>query len=109
MSKGKQSEFYHTQAWKKCRAAYLKSKGGLCERCLESGLIRPAEIVHHKIHISMDNITDERILLDWDNLQCVCRECHAALHPENNRITRRFTVDANGYVRSRELNNGTRG
>ena len=103
MAKEFASAFYGSPAWKECRDGYLRSVGGLCERCYANGKIVPAEIVHHKIHISQDNLTDERVLLDWNNLQCVCRECHAALHPENNRTVRRFTVDSDGRVHSREV------
>lgn len=35
--------FYSTWAWRNCRALYIKSVGGLCERCLAKGLINPAE------------------------------------------------------------------
>jgi len=103
MSKDQQSAFYKTKAWKKCREAYLRYKGGLCERCLASGLVTPAEIVHHRIHINPTNVKDPKVLLDWENLQCVCRDCHAALHPEMYQKTaRRFTIDKNGHVESRE-------
>ena len=47
--------FYKTRAWKRCRASYLASVGGLCERCLKRGLIVPADQVHHKIKLTSDN------------------------------------------------------
>jgi len=86
--------FYKSQAWKKCREAYARSVGGLCERCLGRGLYRAGEIVHHREHISPENITDPAVLLDWGNLQLVCRECHAALH----RPERRYRLDELGRV-----------
>lgn len=88
--------FYKSKAWKECRAAYAKSVGGLCEICLERGLYRPGEIVHHKRHISPDNITDPRVILDWDNLQLVCRDCHAAIHAGKEGA--RYRVDELGRV-----------
>lgn len=87
--------FYLSQAWKNTRQAYKKSVGGLCERCLAKGLYKAGEIVHHKIHITPDNIDKTDILLDWNNLELVCRECHAE---EHQRITKRFFVDENGKV-----------
>ena len=90
--------FYSSKAWKECRAAYRKSRGGLCEECLKRGMYRPGEIVHHKEHITPDKITDERVLLDWNNLQLVCRDCHGTLH---RRDERRFDVDSLGRVSSR--------
>ena len=87
--------FYKSQAWKDCRAAYAKSVGGLCEICLAKGLYRPGEIVHHSIHITPENISDPSIVLNWDNLQLVCRECHAQLHDGK---TRRYRLDELGRV-----------
>lgn len=88
--------FYNTQAWKKARAAYKKSVGGLCERCLKAGLVRPGEFVHHKTHLSVNNINDPEITLGFQNMECLCRECHAAEHAK-----KRYVIDANGFVYGR--------
>ncbi|MBO7624943.1 MAG: HNH endonuclease [Bacteroidales bacterium] len=87
--------FYSSQAWKTTRAAYAKSKGHLCERCLAKGIYRPGEIVHHKVHLSPENLQDLSISLSWDNLQLVCRECHAELH---DRKKSRYKFDNCGRV-----------
>ena len=87
-------EFYSSKAWKGCRGAYASSKRGLCEVCLSKGLYVPAEIVHHKIELTPDNIDDPNITLNWNNLQCLCRECHAAAHGSQKR----WKVDENGRV-----------
>ena len=86
--------FYKSAAWKKCRAGYAKAAGGLCERCLERGLCEPGEIVHHKTELTPDNIHNPAVTLSWDNLQLVCRNCHAALHGAE----RRYRVDELGRV-----------
>lgn len=86
--------FYLSPAWKKTREAYRKSKGNLCEPCLENGIIKPCEFVHHKIHISPENITNPEITLDWNNLQCVCRDCHAKLHGTQKR----YQLDEEGRI-----------
>ena len=91
------TEFYKSTAWKECRAAYVHYAGGLCEVCLSKGLYNPGEIVHHKIHLTPDNITDPTVSLSFNNLQLVCRECHAAIH-DDKRMSRRYTVDADGRV-----------
>ena len=90
--------FYNTQAWKKARNAYKKSVGGLCERCLRSGIIRAGEFVHHKIHLSVQNIDDPKITLGFDNMELLCRDCHAAEHAK-----RRYVVDAEGNVYARNI------
>lgn len=93
--------FYNSKAWKNCRRAYAKSARGLCERCLANGIYKPGEIVHHITHINPDNISDTRVLLDWNNLQLVCRDCHADIHKDSygpKRKARRYTVDELGRV-----------
>ena len=67
--------FYQSSAWKKTRKAYMSYRHGLCELCQNS-----AEIVHHKKHLTPRNIDNPEIALAWNNLQCVCRECHAKIH-----------------------------
>ena len=58
----------------------MRSVGGLCERCLEKGLIVPAVIVHHKTYITPNNITDPNIVLNFDNLEALCKNCHNYEH-----------------------------
>ena len=87
--------FYSSKAWQHCRASYKKSVGGLCERCLAKGLIVPGEIVHHKVYIDPDNITDPEILMSFDNLELLCRDCHAQEHIARKR---RYKLDELGRV-----------
>lgn len=87
--------FYFSPAWINTRRAYKKSVGGLCERCLAKGLYIPGDIVHHKIHITPDNINDTDITLNWNNLELVCRDCHADIH---RKIEKRYRVDEFGKV-----------
>lgn len=90
--------FYTSRAWEETRRAYRKSKGGLCERCLARGMYRAGVIVHHKIHLSPDNIADPDVTLNWDNLELLCRDCHGE---EHEKIHRRYTVDELGRVTAR--------
>lgn len=87
--------FYKTTAWKACREAYASSVGGLCERCYARGRVSPGEIVHHKIHLTPENAHDPDITLNWDNLEMLCRNCHAI---EHSKTGRRYTVDMFGKV-----------
>ena len=86
--------FYNSPAWKKCRASYISSVGGLCERCYRNGKITAADTVHHKIHLSPENINDPNITLGWSNLEALCRDCHAAVHGNKKR----YKIDAAGRV-----------
>lgn len=74
------NQFYSSIAWRRCRTAYKRSKGGLCERCLARGLIRPGTEVHHKHRLSPENINDPSVTLSWDNLELLCGECHDREH-----------------------------
>ena len=89
--------FYSSKAWKNTRKAYAKSKMNLCEICLAQGLYKPGEIVHHKIHLTPENVGNPDITLDWNNLQLVCRDCHAAIH-DYDRRKRRYKIDSMGRV-----------
>ena len=89
------SGFYKSQAWKNRRAAYAKSVGGLCERCKGKGLVTPGEIVHHKTPLTPANIYDTSITLGGDNLELLCRKCHAEVHDARQR---RYKIDEAGRV-----------
>lgn len=93
--KTKATGFYNSGAWKHTRRNYKQSVGGLCERCLAKGIIAPAEVIHHKIELTPDNIKDLNISLGWDNLQALCRQCHAEVH---SGMEKRYTVDKQGKV-----------
>lgn len=89
--------FYKSKAWQACRLAYAKSVGGLCEQCLKNGQYNPGVIVHHKIAITPENIKDPWITMDFNNLELLCRDCHAAQHSRGKR----YRVDELGRVSPR--------
>lgn len=86
---------YKSKAWQRCRDRYAASVGGLCERCRASGRITPGEIVHHKIYISPENVSDPTVTLNFNNLELLCREHHAE---EHERKKKRYKVDEYGRV-----------
>lgn len=103
MAKEFAQSFYKSKAWQRCRAAYVASVGGLCERCLRDGIVTAGEIVHHKIHVTPDTINDPQVLLDWGNLELLCRECHhkvhdGEIHKPADRTKRRFSVREDGKI-----------
>ena len=67
--------FYTAQKWRKTQKAYMIQKCYICERCG-----RTAEIVHHKIYITPENINDVNITLNFNNLEALCRTCHQVEH-----------------------------
>lgn len=74
------NRLYSSQAWKDTRKAYARSAGFLCERCMAKGLITPGTEVHHRIHLTPENVDDPAIALSFDNLELLCHECHEEEH-----------------------------
>ena len=99
--------FYSSNAWRRTRNAYRKSVGGLCELCLTRGIIRAADVVHHKTPLTADNINNPAITSGFDNLEALCADCHRERHPEEHaraaeimrkRFGKRWKVDEAGRV-----------
>lgn len=88
-------QFYSSGAWAECRKAYRKSVGNLCECCLKTGQITPADEVHHKIRLTPQNINDPSVTLNFVNLEALCESCHKLAHKKK----RRYAVDEDGELR----------
>lgn len=67
--------FYQSKEWKQTSRAYMSSQAYICERCGSVG-----EICHHKKWLNPKNINDPYITLSFDNLECLCRDCHGKEH-----------------------------
>ena len=87
--------FYTSNAWKRCRNAYFKQAGGLCERCAKQGKITPGVEVHHKVRLDARTVKDPKVALAFDNLELLCEECH---HREHRKIKRRWEFDKDGRL-----------
>lgn len=86
--------FYKSKRWQRCREYVWQRDKGLCQICLNKGIITPGSTVHHIIELTQENINDEAVSLNPDNLVTVCMDCHAAAH----KNPRRYTVDELGRV-----------
>ena len=75
--------FYQSKEWRKCRDGYFQYKHGLCERCE-----KPGKIVHHKKHLTLSNYKDPNISLNWDYLELLCGDCHNKEHFKKHFSTR---------------------
>lgn len=112
LSRAFAKRFYKSKSWKATRQAYFESQNGLCERCRRLGRFRPGEIVHHKVHLSPANINDPNITLSPLNLELLCRDCHAMMHPEiygGSPSEQRVAFDENGNVVKLEVSHGQAG
>ena len=97
MAKEFSKGFYTSRAWQKCRENYGAYRGWLCECCLRRGILAYGEIVHHKTELTPENISDPSITLNFDNLELLCRQCHAEAHGNRSK-TRRFTIGPDGEI-----------
>ena len=73
-------KFYHSRAWLNVRSMVWSRAGGLCERCLKQGEVKPAEVVHHKTPLTPENVDDPAVSLNPDNLVALCHDCHTEVH-----------------------------
>lgn len=89
--------FYQSKAWRQTRKYIYERDMGLCVRCGE-----PGEIVHHKIHLTPKNIDNPSITLSEDNLELVCRTCHAIEHEGQSATARELMFDSEGNLVERE-------
>jgi hypothetical protein len=89
--------FYLSKAWRDTRDYIYRRDMGLCVRCG-----KPGEIVHHKIYLTPQNIGNPSITLSEDNLELLCRECHAIEHEGQLPTDRELTFDSKGNLVERE-------
>ena len=87
--------FYDSRTWREVRAAYSASVDGLCERCRRRGRITPGDIVHHKQHLTPENVNDPNIAYGWNNLELLCIECHNTAHGAGENPIVEFDADGN--------------
>jgi 5-methylcytosine-specific restriction endonuclease McrA len=86
--------FYNSKEWKKCRAVYIQSVFGLCERCG-----KPGYIVHHKNYLRPENMNDMGVLTGFNNLEYLCQDCHnAEHHAKELEMGNKYSFDADGNI-----------
>ena len=117
MSKPFARKFYSSKAWQDCRNAYAAKRHHLCENCLRKGIYKAGEIVHHVIELDPVNINNPEIALSFDNLELLCRECHAEIHDlkggrwaavnkkkqEERAQSKRYVVTPDGTVSGKNI------
>lgn len=84
MAKDFAKEFYNSKAWRDTQKIYKQSKFGMCERCNRPN----GYIVHHRTHLTPENIADTNISLNFSNLELLCVECHNKEHFEKYAVVR---------------------
>ena len=76
MAKEFSKKFYASKEWEQTRDYILKRDKYKCQIC---GVSSPLE-VHHKKHLTEENIYDVTVTLNPDNLITLCRGCHCEQH-----------------------------
>lgn len=76
MAKEWAKSFYNSKQWERCRESYRQKRiridGGICEVCRKN----LGYIVHHKITLTPENITNPEVSLNHELLSYECKECH---------------------------------
>jgi hypothetical protein len=70
-----ESNFYHTNTWKRARDAFMESNNWTCALC---GM--PAKFTHHIVYMDNEKVNDPFLATGWDNLLPVCGSCHYHIH-----------------------------
>ncbi|MFA7174937.1 MAG: HNH endonuclease [Kiritimatiellia bacterium] len=66
--------FYNSPEWEAVRKAVLMRDHHLCQKCLRTGRITPADAVHHIEEL----LKAWHRRLDMSNLVSICESCHNA-------------------------------
>lgn len=91
--------FYKSKVWDNVRQYCLMRDSYLCRQCG-----RPADDVHHIIHLTPENIGDPGIALNPVNLISLCKDCHFQAHRGEHGSGRKsaeaypYEFDENGVL-----------
>lgn len=93
MARAFAKRFYASKQWKRTERAFMQAHNYVCNRCG-----KPAKIVHHRTWLSPDNINDPNVTLAWDNLECLCQDCHNREHMSGRETRPGLAFDATGHL-----------
>lgn len=72
--RGTSEERGYDWTWRKFSERY-RAENPLCQVCLERGIVKPSEQVHHKRKLS----EHPELKYDPDNLAALCERCHSEI------------------------------
>ena len=70
---------YNSKEWRRLRDLYMHEHP-ICADCLAKGKITPAEDIHHIVSPFRGGEVNYNLLLDYNNLVSLCKECHSERH-----------------------------
>lgn len=80
-------QVYHTVEWQRVREYVILRAQGLCEQCLREGKVEVGTEVDHIEPLNEQNWQDWNIAYNPDNLQLMCKQCHAAKHSKDSGLS----------------------
>lgn len=93
--------FYNSNEWKMCKQNYINkmplNMRGLCEKCYAKGEHTLGKELHHKIHLTPNNIHDRNVTLNRENLILLCFDCHQNEHG-NRKQEKSYKFDEYGNL-----------
>jgi len=84
---------YQSPQWKRVRTYIIQRDDGLCVRCGE-----PGNTVHHKTHLTPQNINAPTVVYGEDNLETLCEKCHGTEHQGKSAAGDGLKFDAEGNL-----------
>ena len=81
------NKLINSYTWQKLRHRKFIANP-VCEMCAKEGRATPTEEVHHikPVESGRDEAEMRRLAYDFDNLQSLCKACHAAVHAREKPI-----------------------
>lgn len=78
-------EFYRSREWKRLREVVISERTDadgfvICDRCSKPILKKYDMILHHKVHLTDDNVNDATISLNPKNIEILHHDCHNKDH-----------------------------
>lgn len=85
-NRAERQKMYRLPQWRKLSKAFLMLHP-LCSECLKRGLVTPAIHVHHIVSFMTvnDELKRKELLLDPNNLQALCQDCHNDKHNRKDK------------------------
>ena len=79
--------FYGTKAWQDLRMVRIMQEHGHCQRCGKDFSDDLSQLIaHHKEHLTPQTLSKPDIALNPDNVEIVCKKCHAYYHEDRGYI-----------------------
>ena len=79
--------FYGTKAWQDLRMVRIIQENGHCQRCGRDFSDDFSQLIaHHKEHLTSSTLSKPEIALNPDNVEILCRNCHAHYHDDRGYI-----------------------